>query len=181
MKTRSAAALALTLLTVACERETRRFSETPPTADPSQTVRLSPLEPGPTTTGVTAKSAYEDNAYATSQGKRLFTQFNCVGCHANGGGGMGPPLMDAAWLYGGESENIFSSIAQGRPNGMPSFGGKVSTQQLWQLTAYVRSLSGQLSKDVAPGRDDHMQRKSQEQQTDPSVPIDTRPKPAGRP
>ena len=181
MKTRNAAALALTLLATACERETRRFSETPPTADPSRTVRLSPLEPGPTTTGVIAKSAYEDNAYATSQGKRLFTQFNCVGCHANGGGGMGPPLMDAGWLYGGESENVFASIAQGRPNGMPSFGGKVSTQQLWQLTAYVRSLSGQLPKDIAPGRDDHMQRKSQEQQTDPSVPLDTRAKPAGQP
>ena len=69
---------------------------------------------------------------------------------------------------------------QGRPNGMPSFGGKVSSQQLWQLTAYVRSLSGQLPKDVAPGRDDHMQRKSQEQQTDPSIPRETRAKPAGQ-
>jgi len=164
----------------ACERESRRFSETPPTADPSQTVRLSPLEPGPTTRQDTLKSAYEDNAYATSQGKRLFTQFNCVGCHANGGGGMGPPLMDGAWLYGGEAENVFSSIAQGRPNGMPAFGGKVSSQQIWQLTAYVRALSGQLPKDVAPGRDDHMQRKSQEQQTDPAIPRDTRAKPAGQ-
>jgi cytochrome c oxidase cbb3-type subunit III len=164
----------------ACERESRRFSETPPTADPSQTVRLSPLEPGPTTRQDTLKSAYEDNAYATSQGKRLFTQFNCVGCHANGGGGMGPPLMDGAWLYGGEAENVFSSIAQGRPNGMPAFGGKVSSQQIWQLTAYVRALSGQLPKDVAPGRDDHMQRKSQEQQTDPAIRRDTRAKPAGQ-
>ena len=34
------------------------------------------------------------------QGKRLFSWYNCIGCHANGGGGIGPPLMDDEWIYG---------------------------------------------------------------------------------
>src|SRR5689334_2564830 len=43
---------------------------------------------------------YQGNAYALSQGKHLFEWFNCVGCHAHGGGAIGPPLMDADWIYG---------------------------------------------------------------------------------
>ena len=84
-------------------------------------------------------------------------EFNCAGCHANGGGGMGPPLMDAAWIYGGEPDSVYATIVQGRPNGMPAFGKRAQPRQAWQLAAYVRSMSGLLAKDVAPGRDDHMQ------------------------
>jgi mono/diheme cytochrome c family protein len=32
---------------------------------------------------------YYDNADAVNTGKRLFQQYNCSGCHSNGGGGMG--------------------------------------------------------------------------------------------
>jgi hypothetical protein len=52
---------------------------------------------------------------------------------------------------------IFATIAQGRPNGMPSFGGHMTEDQVWQLVAYVRSMSGQLRKDVAPSRGDDLQ------------------------
>ena len=31
---------------------------------------------------------------------------------------MGPPLMDAKWIYGGEPVQIFDSIVNGRPNGI---------------------------------------------------------------
>ena len=43
---------------------------------------------------------FEANAFHMNEGKRLFGWFNCAGCHANGGGGMGPPLMDEKWIYG---------------------------------------------------------------------------------
>src|SRR5207237_1085055 len=59
---------------------------------------------------------YEENAYAVSEGKRLYENFNCVGCHSHGGGGIGPPLMDNDWIYGAEPANIFSTIMEGRPN-----------------------------------------------------------------
>jgi cytochrome c oxidase cbb3-type subunit 3 len=84
---------------------------------------------------------YYDNAQAVADGKRLFGQYNCSGCHSNGGGGMGPSLMDDVWIYGGRLEQIHQTLVEGRPNGMPSWGGKIPDEQLWQLSAYVRSMS----------------------------------------
>ncbi len=75
---------------------------------------------------------------------------------------MGPALMDHKWLYGGEPDQIFATIVEGRPNGMPSFRGKLPDNQIWQLAAYVRSLSGQTPKDASPGRTDNMQLKEPE-------------------
>src|SRR5207253_2077767 len=83
-------------------------------------------------------------------GKQLYARLNCVGCHANGGGGIGPPLMDPAWIYGGFPSAIYESIVEGRPNGMPAFGGRLADSQAWQLVAYVQALSGQLRRDVRP-------------------------------
>jgi cytochrome c oxidase cbb3-type subunit 3 len=99
---------------------------------------------------------YEENAYAVSQGKRLFRWYNCNGCHANGGGGMGPPLMDDKWRYGAEPAQIVETILRGRPDGMPAFGGRIPEDQVWQIAAYVRSMSGQLRTDVAPSRSDSL-------------------------
>jgi len=113
---------------------------------------------------------FEDNAYGVSEGKRLYTQYNCAGCHFNGGGGIGPPLMDDVWIYGSEPVNIYSTIVEGRPNGMPSFRNKIPDEQVWQIASYVRSLSGQLRKDVAPGRGDDMNPHKSEQATEKKVP-----------
>ena len=109
-------------------------------------------------------SMYEENAFHIGEGGRLYKQMNCVGCHANGGGGMGPPLMDDKWIYGAAPANIFATIVQGRPNGMPSFGGHIPEEQIWQLVAYVRSLSGQLNSAVAPARSDSLSPGKAEQQ-----------------
>jgi cytochrome c oxidase cbb3-type subunit 3 len=84
---------------------------------------------------------YYDNAKAVVDGKRLFGQYNCSGCHSNGGGGMGPSLMDDEWIYGDRLEQIHQTLVEGRPNGMPSWGGKIPDEQLWELAAYVRSMS----------------------------------------
>ncbi|HEX8170618.1 MAG TPA: c-type cytochrome [Thermoanaerobaculia bacterium] len=156
------AAAGLIALT-ACEREERRFREMPPAAARRNTERLVDLVPGPYTTDIRVKNPYERNAFALSEGKRLFRWYNCSGCHSNGGGGMGPPLMDERWIYGSDPEQIFATIQEGRPNGMPSFRGKIPEYQIWQLVAYVQSLSGQVPKDAAGGRSDHMQVRKQEQ------------------
>ena len=104
----------------------------------------SALDPGVNHSLVTTDplaAAYYNNADAVYTGKRLFGQYNCSGCHSNGGGGMGPDLMDDVWIYGGRLEQIHQTLVDGRPNGMPSWGGKVPDEQLWQLSAYVRSMS----------------------------------------
>ncbi|HUQ20808.1 MAG TPA: c-type cytochrome [Gemmatimonadaceae bacterium] len=144
------------LVLTSCKREERRFREEPPASNPSSTTTLSTLQPGPTVREVKTHGPYQQNAYMVNEGKALFNQMNCVGCHANGGGGMGPPLMDDEWIYGSDPQQIFSSIAQGRPNGMPAWAAVLSSDQIWRLVGYVQSMSGQLRKDIAPTRSDDM-------------------------
>jgi cytochrome c oxidase cbb3-type subunit 3 len=150
------------LLLLSCKREERGFRVNPPAAGAANSQALTELQPGSTTPAVGIKNEYEENAYALSEGKRLFSAYNCNGCHAQGGGGMGPALMDERWIYGGNPEQVYSTIVEGRPNGMPSFRQKVPEFQVWQLSAYVRSMSGQVPKDAAPSRDDHLQGKQPE-------------------
>jgi cytochrome c oxidase cbb3-type subunit III len=130
--------LFLVLIACGCEREQRQY----------QIPAAAAKSPSP------ERTRHEENAYSVAQGKTLFRWFNCNGCHASGGGGMGPALMDAEWRYGSETESVFETIMNGRPNGMPAFRGRITEDQAWQLVAYVRSMSGLLSMDVAPGRND---------------------------
>jgi len=99
-------------------------------------------------------TAFGDNAYHLSNGQRLYGWMNCGGCHSNGGGGMGPPLRDDEWRYGGSLEAIVSTIMNGRPNGMPSFRDKITEDQAWELATYVRSLSARTREDILGGRAD---------------------------
>ncbi|HYE71928.1 MAG TPA: c-type cytochrome [Blastocatellia bacterium] len=145
-----------TLVLCACKREERGFRVSPPQAERVNTIQLSEIRPGQASPQAPTKNEYEENAYAVSEGKTLFEAFNCAGCHGHGGGGSGPALMDDKWIYGSQPEQIFATIVQGRPNGMPSFRGRIPDHQVWQLVAYVRSMSRQVPKDVAPGRDDHL-------------------------
>jgi cytochrome c oxidase cbb3-type subunit III len=159
MKSQIQAALALVLLAsfVACKREAREFRPTPSAAQTLNSVQISGINPGanPIPTPPTP-NIYEESAYFVSEGKTLYNQYNCVGCHANGGGGIGPPLMDNYWIYGSEPGNVFATIMQGRPNGMPSFRNLIPEYQAWEIVAYVRSMSGLLPKDVAPARSDQL-------------------------
>jgi cytochrome c oxidase cbb3-type subunit 3 len=149
-----AAALAL----VACNREERHsrakpLGETVPAGQSPDTIWPGGTSPPP----LDARAKfYDNNAPAISQGQFLYTQMNCVGCHSHGGGGMGPPLMDDEWRYGGRIDQIAASIAEGRPNGMPAWREKLTSDQIWQLAAYVRSLSGQPSKDAVASRSESM-------------------------
>jgi cytochrome c oxidase cbb3-type subunit 3 len=172
MRARMAVAILMAAMTVAgCQREQRRFSEVSPASSRPDTIRMSELQPG----GVrpAARGPYDDNAWAVAEGQRLYTWFNCVGCHAQGGGGIGPALMDEKWIYGSEPANVYATIVEGRPNGMPSYAGKIADQQVWQLVAYVRSMSGRLRKDVRPNRSDHINVKEAESVKTPERPTGT--------
>jgi cytochrome c oxidase cbb3-type subunit III len=154
-----------------CEREQRDF-KTKSSAQQSVT-RQTDLQPGEKLPTFATPNPYEKQAWALGQGKTLYRNFNCVGCHANGGGGIGPPLMDDQWVYGSEPQQIVATILEGRPNGMPSFAGKITNDQVWMLAAYVRSISGNARKDAAPGRDDHLQIKPPEHSTPEQPPKST--------
>jgi len=94
---------------------------------------------------------YDGNAAEIAQGARLFDWYNCSGCHFHGAGGIGPSLMDQNWIYGGRIDQIYETIAYGRPNGMPTWRGKIPPEQIWQIAAYVRSLSAPSTAKGGPG------------------------------
>ncbi len=82
------------------------------------------------------------DAGAAARGMKFFANFNCIGCHAdNGGGGMGPALSNRSFIYGDKPEQIYLTIAQGRPNGMPAWGTVLPSSVIWDLVAYVKSIS----------------------------------------
>jgi len=105
-----------------------------------------------------------------NEGKKLYSSYNCEGCHFLGGGGMGPALMDDKWIYGSDAANIFETIVEGRPNGMPSFGSNIPRYQIWQIVSFVRSLSGLVKSDVAPNRSDTLMARPPEANTPPEHP-----------
>lgn len=82
---------------------------------------------------------YEGNAYQVSQGGRYYLWYACAGCHASNAG----PGRD---LASGRSDRstgfaaIYRSIATGHANVPGASGDRIPADQLWQMTAYVRSL-----------------------------------------
>jgi cytochrome c oxidase subunit 2 len=91
-------------------------------------------------------------------GKLLFAAFRCDSCHKTGGGGTGPPLegafgkdveladgtkvlFDEAYVR----ESIFDPNAKtvkGFQPSMSSFKNQLNENQISQITAYLKSLSG---------------------------------------
>jgi mono/diheme cytochrome c family protein len=129
-----------------CQRSKRTLLETAPMNARSEPIAGSRHNP------------LEDNAYAMTEGQRLYEWYNCSGCHARGGGGIGPPLMAEVWRYGKDPGNIYTSIVEGRPNGMPSWRGKLPEYQVWQIVTYVQTLEANRSIASPPGpREEHMQ------------------------
>src|SRR5438270_12629613 len=83
------------LVLASCEREERGFRVEPPSSSRVNTIRLTEFQAGTTQPPQVTTNEYEKNAYAVSEGKRLYEQMNCVGCYFHGGGGIGPPLMES--------------------------------------------------------------------------------------
>jgi cytochrome c oxidase cbb3-type subunit 3 len=79
---------------------------------------------------------------ALKVGRKLFAM-NCSQCHGSDAeGAVGfPNLADNDWNYGGEFEQIKTSIAEGRKGVMPPFASILQEDGVKQVAAYVRSLS----------------------------------------
>ena len=147
------------LLFISCQREKRDLQPSPTRlAVYGDASRESTLRPGgPVTPQPAVTNPYNATAYDISEGQRLYDWYNCSGCHFAGGGGIGPPLIKTAWIYGGEPADIFDTIVKGRPNGMPSWGGRIPEYQIWQIVAYVRSLNGLQPPSATATRSDSIE------------------------
>jgi len=124
-------------------------------APPSPT-NVGPV-PGPQAASPAAFNPLAGNPVAMQDGRRLFNWYNCSGCHGgHGGGGMGPSLRDKTWLYGDRDDQIFDSIAEGRSKGMPAWGSKIPSNQIWELVAYIKSMRtpGEPEPPVEPANEE---------------------------
>jgi cytochrome c oxidase cbb3-type subunit 3 len=142
-----------------CQREKREIRPAPArTIVYDRAAVESEIEPGGSKPAAVVTNPDYGSAYAVSEGQRLFDWYNCSGCHAHGGGGMGPPLIKEHWIYGDAPDNLFDTIVKGRPNGMPTWGGRIPEYQIWQLVAYVRSMNGKQPRGAIPARADMIEK-----------------------
>lgn len=143
-----ALSLTLSLAVAGCDRmQGGSTAKSNPARVPAdQTLNQIPLgaPPGePVSIASTIGNPFEGNAQAIQQGKQLFGAMNCVYCHgAEASGLIGPSLNSEGWRYGGTPAEIYNSIHDGRPKGMPAWGARLPPDQIWKLVAYVESLGG---------------------------------------
>jgi mono/diheme cytochrome c family protein len=74
---------------------------------------------------------------SVGEGRRVYLEFNCAGCHGNAAGGaMGPGIK------GAEQGDVQEAVLQGdaREGGMPSFKGCATSTDVSNITAYLRSI-----------------------------------------
>ena len=133
--------VAVALLAAACQQPP---PVTPPAGNLTERHQVTERRAGPPleTPPPRASELREDPDEETlAEGRTLYNQYNCSGCHAAGGGAIGPPLIDDEWIYGDGLDNIFYTIVEGRPQGMPAYRGRIPDGQIRTIALYVRSLT----------------------------------------
>lgn len=111
--------------------------------------------PGPEVEGenpaTTIQNPYANDPSAPQQGRQLFVEMNCAGCHGgHAGGGMGPDLRpDHNFRFGRTPADLFDTISEGRGMGMPSWGTKLPPDVIWKLVTYIETLGTPQEPDRA--------------------------------
>ena len=133
--------VALAVALASCNRGQREVhAASAPSTPPAITTPVGPI-PGPEQNPGRPTNPFANDVAAMADGRALFVRMNCSGCHGGrAGGGMGPSLRDEDWLFGNTDAQIFSTIAEGRAHGMPSWSTKLTTEQVWKLVTYIKSL-----------------------------------------
>jgi putative heme-binding domain-containing protein len=81
------------------------------------------------------------NALAIKQGQNIF-RGRCAVCHGiDAKGYRGSDLTTGDWVHGGSDRLIFRTITTGVPGTEMPGSGNLSEDEVWQLIAYLRTLS----------------------------------------
>jgi cytochrome c oxidase cbb3-type subunit 3 len=169
----------LSAAVIGYSRESRVYRTDPPISAALDQFRLMPNGIGGAPPGVyfALGQSYEKNGYDLSQGKRLYSWFGCSACHGDGRGGTGPSFLDGWWYYGPSMVSIVASIRDGRPHGMPAFKDRMTSDEIWQLAGYVKSLGAYSPSAVAPSRNDDKTDRPAENRAPASIFFDEGPNP----
>ena len=96
------------------------------------------------------KNPLEGQPEAITEGQNLFLA-SCSGCHGtHAEGGRGPNLADGRIVRRTDDQHLFGAIHNGVPGAnMPAFD--LPDAQIWQLLAYIHSLSSPAAESHVPG------------------------------
>lgn len=134
-------AVAIAVLALGCERQPRVTSPAGNLTERHQVTERRAGPPRDTPPPPEIERGSKPDEETLSEGRTLYNQYNCSGCHAAGGGAIGPALIDDEWIYGDGLDNIFYTIVEGRPQGMPAYRGRISDGQIRTIAQYVKSLA----------------------------------------
>ena len=87
--------------------------------------------------GCSGGSGGGTGAQVATTGKGIYRQF-CATCHgSNGGGRIGPSLLEVAAKYPNVADQI-AVVTAGR-GGMPAWGTKLTTAEIGKVVEYTRT------------------------------------------
>lgn len=99
--------------------------------------------PAPTP-GPRKLNPFTGNADMAAEGRTLYFQVGCQGCHGGGGGGgMATSVIDDAWAFGSDDDVLFRLIKGEIPEQtMPTVYSVLEDDEVWKLLAFIRSVYG---------------------------------------
>jgi mono/diheme cytochrome c family protein len=85
---------------------------------------------------------FAGNPDMIAEGRKLYVQVGCQGCHGGGGGGgMAVPLIDDIWKFGSDDETLFKLIKGQIPQQtMPTVYNSLPDDDVWKLLTFIRSV-----------------------------------------
>ena len=96
----------------------------------------------PPTPGPRKLNPFTGNADMAAEGRTLYFQVGCQGCHGGGGGGgMATSVIDDAWTFGSDDDVLFRLIKGEIPEQtMPTVYSVLEDEEVWQILAFIRSV-----------------------------------------
>ncbi len=85
---------------------------------------------------------FTGDADGAAEGRTLYFQVGCQGCHGGGGGGgMATSVIDDAWTFGSDDEVLFRLIKGEIPEQtMPTVYSVLEDEEVWKILAFIRSV-----------------------------------------
>jgi mxaJ protein len=85
---------------------------------------------------------FTGNADMAAEGRTLYFQVGCQGCHGGGGGGgMATSVIDDAWTFGSDDDVLFRLVKGEIPEQtMPTVYSVLEDEEVWKILAFIRSV-----------------------------------------
>ena len=85
---------------------------------------------------------FGDDPATVEQGKALYFEVGCQGCHGGGGGGgMADSVIDEQWTFGSNDDVLFRLITGQIPGQtMPMVYNVLEADEVWKILSFIRSV-----------------------------------------